>query len=79
MRRPDATSWQYGQRAGVAFRLQVSENSVDPAPSNRRSNLLTKKNWRSALADERKPRRPQMAPVIGRMTLARNAEGLTRT
>jgi hypothetical protein len=74
--RPDAASWKYGRPAGVAFRLQVSENKVEPAPSNRRLNLLTKDSLRAALADERKPRRPQVAVVIACLALAGGAEGL---
>jgi hypothetical protein len=76
VRRADAASWKYGRCAGVAFRFQVSENKVEPAPSNRRLNLLTKDCSRSALADERCPRRPQMTFVIGRLAAAGCAEWL---
>jgi hypothetical protein len=76
VRRADAASWQYGRPAGVAFAFQVSENSVEPAPSNRRLNLLSKDDCRAALGDERKPRRPQVAFVIGRLAFAGGAEGL---
>jgi hypothetical protein len=67
MGRADAASWQYGRPAGVAFALQVSANSIEPAPSNRRLNLLSKDDCRAPLSDERKPRRPQVALVIGRL------------
>ena len=77
VRRADAASWQYGRPAGVAFRFQISENSVDPAPSNRRLNLLTKDCCRLALADESHPDRPQMALVIGRLALPGCGEWLT--
>jgi hypothetical protein len=42
MRRPDACSWKYGRPNGVAFHIQVSENKVEPAPSNCRFNLFAK-------------------------------------
>jgi hypothetical protein len=76
VRRADAASWQYGRPAGVAFAFQVRENSVDPAPSNRRFNLLSKDDCRAALSDKRKPRRPQVAFVIGRLTRSGGAEWL---
>lgn len=78
VRRADATSWQYGRPAGVAFAFQVSENSVEPTPSNRRFNLLSKDDCRAALGDERKPRRPQVTFVIGRLARACDGEWLTR-
>jgi hypothetical protein len=58
MRRADTASWQYGRPHGVTFRFQVSENSVEPAPSDRRFNLLSKDRCRAALADETEPMRP---------------------
>jgi hypothetical protein len=76
VRRADATSWKYGRCAGVALRFQVSENSVEPAPSNCRFNLFSKDDCRAALGDERKPRRPQVALVIGRLARTGGAEGL---
>src|SRR5215471_10154435 len=76
MGRPDTASWKYGRPAGVPFLLQVSENKVEPAPSNCRLNLLSKDDCRSALADESHPRRPQVALVIGCLALAGAAEGL---
>jgi len=76
MRSADAASWKYGRPAGVALAFQVSENSVDPAPSNSRLNLLSKDDCRAALGDERKPRRPQVAFVIGRLTRSGGAERL---
>jgi hypothetical protein len=53
VRGADAASWKYGRPAGVAFLFQVRENSVDPAPSNCRLNLLSTDDWRAALGDER--------------------------
>jgi hypothetical protein len=70
VRRADAASWQYGRPAGVALAFQVSENKIEPAPSNRRLNLLSKNDCRAPLADERKPRRPQVAFVIGRLAFS---------
>jgi hypothetical protein len=77
--RADAASWQYGRPDGVAFRFQVRANKVEPAPSNCRFNLLSKYCWRAALGDERKPRRPQVASVIGRLARSRGAERLAGT
>jgi len=79
MGRADAASWQYGRPAGVPFVLQISENSVEPTPSNRRFNLLSKDDCRAALGDERKPRRPQVAFVIGRLARTGGAKGLAGT
>jgi hypothetical protein len=59
--------------------FQVSENSVEPAPSNCRFNLLTKDCCRTALGDERKPRRPQVTLVIECRALAGGAERLAGT
>src|SRR5581483_1005058 len=72
-------SWKYGRPAGVAFTFQVSENSIEPAPSNRRFNLLSKDCCRAALGDERKPRRPKVTLVIGRLAFAGGGEGLAGT
>lgn len=76
MRSADAASWEYGRPAGVALALQISENKVEPAPSNRRLNLLSKDSWRAALREERKPRRPQVTLVIGRLALTGGREWL---
>jgi hypothetical protein len=76
MGRADAASWKYGRPAGVAFLFQVRENKVEPAPANCRLNLLSKNDCRAALGDERKPRRPQVASVIGRLSRAGCGEGL---
>jgi hypothetical protein len=72
----DATSWQYGRPAGVAFAFQVSANKIEPAPSKRRFNLLSKDCCRAPLGDERKPARPQVTLVIGRLACAGCREGL---
>lgn len=77
VRRADATSWKYGLCAGVALRFQVSEYSVDPAPSNRVFNLLSNDDWRAALRDERKPRRPQVASVSSAFARTCRGERLT--
>jgi len=78
VRYPDAVCAQYGHPAGVARALQVSENSVEPAVSNRRFNLLPKDDWRAALADEPEPVGPEMAGVIGSLAPAGCAEWLAR-
>ena len=42
MRGADARSWQIERPAGVAFAFQVRENNVEPRPSKRVRNLLSK-------------------------------------
>jgi hypothetical protein len=74
--RPDTASWKYGRPAGVPRAFQVSENNVEPAPSNCRLNLLSKHDCRTPLGDERKPARPQVAFVIARLAFAGGREGL---
>jgi hypothetical protein len=63
VRRPDARSRQTERPDGVTFSLQVIANKVEPAVGNRAFNLLTKEDWRAALADEVMPRRPKMAGI----------------
>jgi hypothetical protein len=58
VRRADTASSKYRRPRGVTLPLQVSTNSVEPAPSNSRRNLLSKNDCRSALADETEPMRP---------------------
>jgi hypothetical protein len=74
--RPDTASWQYGRPAGVPLAFQISENNVEPAPSNCRLNLLSKHDCRTPDGDERKPLRPQVAFVIARLAFAGGREGL---
>lgn len=79
VRRTDATSWQYRRPAGVTFRFQVSEYSIDPSVSNRSRNLLSKDRCRMTLADNPKPRRPEMSTIIAGLPFSRDREGLTGT
>ena len=79
VRRPDAVCAQYRRPAGVAFSFQVCENSVEPTMSNSGRNLLTKQDWRSALANEPKPFRPEVPRVSPARLLPGRAEGLAGT
>ena len=63
MRCPDARSRETDRPDGVAFAFQVIANKVEPSVSNRCFNLLTKEDWRAALADEAMPRWPKMARI----------------
>jgi hypothetical protein len=52
---------------------------VEPAKGSRARNLLSKHDWRTALADEPKPRRPEMTGIVEAATLPRGTEGLAGT
>ncbi|MGC2245917.1 MAG: hypothetical protein WA609_04875 [Terriglobales bacterium] len=71
VRRPDATSREYGRPDGVVERLQVSLHEVEPSVPNRSVNLLSKQRARAALLDEIPPGRPQVALVVEAPPLAR--------
>jgi hypothetical protein len=58
--------------------FQVSEYSIEPAKPILARNLLSKDDWRAALADEAVELRPEVAVVSGAESLAGGAEGLTR-
>ena len=77
VRCPDARSRQTDRPDGVAFSLQVIANKVKPAVPNRCFNLLTKEDWRAALADEAIPRWPKMAGIGAAPRFSRTTEGLT--
>jgi hypothetical protein len=62
---------QYRRRNGVAFRFQVSTNKVEPAVSNRGSNLLSKADWKATLADETEGMRPEVTRVVKPRSFAR--------
>jgi hypothetical protein len=70
---------KYRRPAGVAFAFQVALYKVEPAFSNRRRNLLSKYDWRAALADEVEERWPEMALVRESASLTCGAEGLAGT
>jgi hypothetical protein len=76
MRRADARSRKIRSPEGVAFRLQVSAYSIEPAQSVSAANLFPKEAVRATLADEGKPCRPEMAFVRFSRSLARCREGL---
>lgn len=73
--RARAVCSQYRRRNGVARRFQLSTNKVEPAVSNRGSNLLSKEDWRAALADEGMPERPEVTRVVKPLPFARGGEG----
>jgi hypothetical protein len=63
---------------GVAFRLQVRRNKVEPSVGNRRLNLLANDKLRSALRDEAEKLRPQVPLVLRAALLPRRGERLAR-
>lgn len=69
MRRPDPRSAGIRRPAGVTLTFQVSENSVEPPDASRARNLLSKNDWRAALADEGEPDGPEVA-LVGESTAA---------
>jgi len=79
VRRADARSAQIGGPDLIAHRFQVSAYSGEPSTSIRARNLLSKQNWRSALADESEPLWPKMPRVICSAPLPRRREGLAGT
>jgi hypothetical protein len=60
----DAVCAKYDRPSGVAFLLQVCEYNVEPAPSNRRRNLLSKDDWRTALLDEAEEGWPEVSFIL---------------
>lgn len=79
VRRTDAMCAQYRRPAGVTFRFQVCENTIDPTEPNRSLNLFAKNCVRATLADEPKPSRPQMPFVSASALLTGGREGLAGT
>ena len=79
VRRADARSRQIGGPDGIACRFQVSANSGEPRPASLARNLLSKRDWRSALADEAVPLGPEMPSVICAPSQSGNAERLAGT
>ena len=76
VRRFDARSAQIRRPDGEVLRFQVSRNRIEPRESIRARNLLSKHDWRAALADEPKPRRPEMTGIFEALAFAGAAEGL---
>jgi hypothetical protein len=78
VRRADARSRDTDRPDGVTDSFQVSRYSIEPAVANRCFNLLTKDDWRAALADEAIPYRPEVAIVGPAFAFAGRAERLAR-
>jgi hypothetical protein len=78
VRRPDARSAQIRSPDGVALSFQVSANNVEPREASPARNLLSKDDWRAALADEAEPVGPEVPLVCGAASLAGDGEGLAR-
>ena len=79
VRGTDARSWDTDRRAGVTDSFQVVLYKVEPAMLNRCFNLLTKDDWRLALADEVVECGPKM-PLVSKPELsACRAERLARS
>jgi hypothetical protein len=55
VRRTDARSAQIGGPDRIAQCFQVNAYSVEPRPASLARNLLSKDDWREALADEPEP------------------------
>ena len=64
MRRADARSAEIDRPAGVARCFQVSVYKVEPTEAVFACNLLTKDDWRAALADEVVESWPQVPLII---------------
>src|SRR5690242_15057775 len=79
VRRSDARSRDIRRPEGVTSRFQVSRNSVEPCNAILARNLFSKDHWRRALADEPKPRRPEMTGIVEARALSRCGEGLAGT
>lgn len=76
VRRTDARSAQIRSPEGVARSFQVSAYSVEPREAVRARNLLSKDDWRAALADETEPLGPEVALVFDSLASTGDAEGL---
>lgn len=77
VRGTDARSRQDRRPDGVACSFQVSVNKVEPRPSSRARNLLSKDDWRAALLDEAEPGGPEVAGVVEGPARAGLGERLT--
>jgi hypothetical protein len=76
VRSADARRCKIRRPEGVTHFFQVSRNKVEPVVSSRAANLLSKDDWRAALSDEPKPRRPEMTGVREARAFSGLAEGL---
>jgi len=78
MRRARARSAQIGGPDLISHCLQVSTYSSEPVTSSRARNLLSKRDCRSALADEIEERWPEVSLVFFSKAFAGLAEWLAR-
>ena len=78
MRRARARSAQIGGPDLISHCLQVSTYSSEPVTSSRARNLLSKRDCRSALADELEEPRPEVSLVFFPKAFAGLAEWLAR-
>jgi len=76
VRRTDARSAQISSPEGVARSFQINAYSVEPREAVRARNLLSKDDWRAALANETEPGGPEMTLIVGALASAGDAEGL---
>ena len=76
VRGADARSAQIDRPDGVARTFQVSVYSVEPSEAVLARNLLSKDDWRAALADEIEPGGPEVALVSEPSTLPGGGKGL---
>jgi hypothetical protein len=76
VRSAEARSAGIDRPDGVIRCFQVSANKVEPSKSVRACNLLAKDNVRSALANEPRPVRPEMALITESSRAPRCTEGL---
>jgi hypothetical protein len=79
VRSADARRAQIRRPNGVTRSFQISRNSVEPREAICARNLLSKDDWRAALADEPEPFRPEMPSVFTASLPAGGAERLART
>jgi hypothetical protein len=78
MRGADARSAQICRPDGVARCFHVRLYSVEPSEAVLARNLLSKDDWRRALANEPMELRPEVALVFERFALPCGGEGLAR-
>ncbi len=76
VRRAEPRSAGIDRPDSVTRRFQVSANKVEPSKCVRACNLLAKDNVRSALANEPRPVRPEMALITESRAAPRRGEGL---
>jgi len=79
VRRADARSANIARPDGVTRVFHVSVYKVEPSEAVFARNLLSKNDWRAALADEVGPHGPQVALVVEAFSFACAGEWLTGT